>query len=627
MARPPMTAAAPPTAVRPTASPWFRSAAFDLPLILAVPLFTWPLVMAAQDAWGAALVGELILLTATGHYFATFVRTYGDQELFVRFRLRFVLAPLLLVPFCVLLLATGRGSGLLLVTSLWAFWHWLAQAFGFARIYDIKAGSYRPLTALLDKALVITGFVGAVTLNDGPVVTFGKLFLDAGIPLPSPATLGTLQQMVLGAMILVGAAYVANLLVTVLRRQPWSWQKQLMHVTTIGYYWFALAWLPNVLVAYVLYELFHDVQYYAITWLTCRGRVRRPNVTPWLRSLFRPGPSGVLLFLLAMTAFGAFDLFGRRLSEQSLLRDLSVGLFLAAALLHYYYDGFIWKARESALGQDLGIQGGLRDAMVPALRHSARWSLFAAPILLLLWLGRPVTDPLVRAQALVALAPGDFVTQGDLAFQLGRGGDLEGALRHHAAAVAANPDYALTRANHGAALELHGDLDQARQEYEAALRCHDGQGAHRLAHVNLGILLLLRGERARADEHFQAGARLGGEPPLHRLLALAQAIPPTAGDRRRAYLGAALALEPAHVGAHLELGGLLLQRRDYTTADRHFAAVLQVAPDVVDALVGRAACQAGLGQREVARALVQQALQRQPGHPQALALQQHLQSR
>ena len=147
------------TPKRSARSPWFQSASFDLLLILGVPFLTWPLVMAAQGAWGPTLLNQLILLTATGHYFATFVRVYGDRELFARFKARFVVVPLVLLVTCVGMFASGHGAALLLVTTAWAFWHWLAQAFGFARIYDIKVGSFRPLTALLDRALVITGFV------------------------------------------------------------------------------------------------------------------------------------------------------------------------------------------------------------------------------------------------------------------------------------------------------------------------------------------------------------------------------------------------------------------------------------------------------------------------------------
>ena len=83
--------------------------------------------MAGQTAWGPDLLTRLIFLTATGHYFATFVRAYGDRELFERFRTRFLLAPLVLLVTFVTMFASGNGPSLLFVTTAWAFWHWLAH--------------------------------------------------------------------------------------------------------------------------------------------------------------------------------------------------------------------------------------------------------------------------------------------------------------------------------------------------------------------------------------------------------------------------------------------------------------------------------------------------------------------
>ena len=340
-----MTTAAAPA---PTTSPWFRSPSFDFLLILGVPFLTWPLVTAANGTWGADLMRQLILLTATGHYFATFVRAYGDHDLFARFRLRLVAAPIALTVTCVGLNVAGYGPQIMVMVTAWAFWHWLAQAFGFARIYDIKVGSFQPVTALLDKALVIVGFLGTATLTDGAVATFGKLLLEAGVPLPSGPTVAACQSVIAVVVTAVVVAYVVNLVVTIARGEPWSWQKQFMHVTTIGYYWFAFAWLPNVLIAHVLYELFHDIQYFAITWITCQGRARRPGVASWMKAMFRPTWVAAAGFVGLMVLLGGVDAWGRHSLGAGTSYDVWIGLFMTLALLHYYYDGFIWKARESA---------------------------------------------------------------------------------------------------------------------------------------------------------------------------------------------------------------------------------------------------------------------------------------
>ena len=96
-------------------SPWFGSAPFDLILILGVPFLTWPLLTAARWTWGADLLTKLILLTATGHYMATFVRAYGDRDLFARFRVRFPG-----------LLGLGWGTGVGLVGLGWLGWAWVS---------------------------------------------------------------------------------------------------------------------------------------------------------------------------------------------------------------------------------------------------------------------------------------------------------------------------------------------------------------------------------------------------------------------------------------------------------------------------------------------------------------------
>lgn len=609
-----------------TASPWFRSPSFDFALILCVPFLTWPLVASANAAWGPVVMAQLILLTATGHYFATFVRAYGDRELFARFRTRFVAAPIVLAATCVGMFVTGYGAQLMVVVTAWAFWHWLAQAFGFARIYDIKVGSFDARTALLDKALVVAGFIGTATLTDGAVATFGKLALDAGVTLPSPQAVAMTQSIVAVGLIVVVVAYVANLGATIAAGRPWSWQKQLMHVTTIGYYWFAFAWLPNVLIAHVLYELFHDIQYFAITWITCQGRSRRPGVTRWMRAMFRPTWLAAGVFVGGMVALGGVDAFGRQAFEAGGVRNVWIGLFVTLALLHYYYDGFIWKARESALGADLGIQQGLRAAIVPGARHAATWSAFFLPLGALVFTAESI-PPRERVDALAAIAPDDFYSQSELALALTRERKLEEALARYEHAISLNPDFGPTHVLYGAALELHRDGDAARAAYERALACPPNERSHVDAHVNLGALLAERGELEGGCSHLIQAGETGLAAGVERLLSLSAAMPADEAGRARAYYEAATNVverNPRNGHARFAMGRQLVQWRQFAQAKPYLEAAVTLMPNFVAGLLMLARAHAELGDGQAAFEYAAEAMRIDPSNDQASGMLQRL---
>lgn len=609
----------------PAASPWFRSASFDFVLILGVPFLTWPLVTAANGVWGPALMSQLILLTATGHYFATFVRAYGDLDLLARFRTRFVAAPIVLAVTCIGMFVAGYGAQLMLMVTAWAFWHWLAQAFGFARIYDIKVGSFHPRTALLDKALVVAGFVGTATLTDGAVATFGKLALDAGIPLPAGEAVAAAQSVIAVVVAVVGVAYVANLGLTIARGQPWSWQKQFMHATTIGYYWFAFAWLPNVLIAHVLYELFHDIQYFAITWITCQGRSRRPGVASWMKAMFRPTWGAALLFVILMVAFGGVDMFSRRAFEQGTAGNVVLGVFVTFALLHYYYDGFIWKARESALGKDLGIEQGLRAKVVPGLRHAAAWLLFFAPIGIFVGVHDEIPQR-ERTAKLAEIAPNDFHSQSLYAMELTRERKLDEALRRYARSVELNPDFGPTQLNYGAALDLAGDLEQARKRYEIALACPDKDRSHVTAHGYLGVLLMVQAKEDEGRLHLEKAREMQGENPLGRMFAMARAIPANQPARREAYYRAAVRFDANSPDARLMLGIFYAETSRFLEAKPHLHAFLRAVPNHAPALAALGHAQLETGELDAARKSIADALRADPANPAARRLRDRIRS-
>ena len=374
----------------------------------------------------------------------------------------------------------------MVVVTAWAFWHRLAQAFGFARIYDSKVGFRRA---------------------DGPArqgARRGRLrrYRDAdrrrGRDLRQArarrwhdlarardrrdAAIGRRRR----RAFVVAAAYVANLVATIVAGRPELAEAVTMHVTTIGYYWFAFAWLPNVLIAHVLYELFHDIQYFAITWITCQGRSRRPGVTRWMRSMFRPSLAG---------GCGLYRDHGRARRRRrvrptsfdaGMLRNVWLGVFVTLALLHYYYDGFIWKARESALGADLGIQHG-RAAVVPSARHAAAVRVLLAARRAGLH-RRP--DPAARARRRARGHRARRLLQPvRAALALTRERKLEDALARYQHAISLNPDFGPTHVLYGAALELRTETQTRRATPMSARSRPPSDRSHVDAHVNLGALL------------------------------------------------------------------------------------------------------------------------------------------
>src|SRR6266516_5243846 len=68
------------------------------------------------------------------------------------------------------------------------------------------------------------------------------------------------------------------------------------------------------------------------------------------------------------------------------VKRMLTGVVTASALLHFYYDGFIWKVREKSTRQSLGIGGGTADVSTSGFLpswalHGAKWAaVFVIPL-------------------------------------------------------------------------------------------------------------------------------------------------------------------------------------------------------------------------------------------------------
>src|SRR5205814_4688233 len=155
-----------------------------------------------------------------------------------------------------------------------------------------------------------------------------------------------------------------------------------------------------------------DVQYLSLVWIYNRKRVEADSSIGWfMRFVFRRSGSLIGLYVGLVLAYGALGYFKSHIGIDTVKRILT-GVVTASALLHFYYDGFIWKVREKSTRQSLGIGGGTADvatnSFLPSWAlHGAKWvASFIIP-LGAFWIGqvRTVRSELERLSLIVTDVP------------------------------------------------------------------------------------------------------------------------------------------------------------------------------------------------------------------------------
>src|SRR2546423_10788053 len=137
--------------------------------------------------------------------------------------------------------------------------------------------------------------------------------------------------------------------------------KLVLLITSISFWWYCNNGVSNLLVGIALFEVFHDVQYLSLVWIYNRNRVEKDqNIGGFMRFIFRRSGSLVGLYLGLIFAYGSLAYFNSQLQIETIKRVLT-GVVSASTLLHFYYDGFIWKVRESSTRQALGLSGGTAE--------------------------------------------------------------------------------------------------------------------------------------------------------------------------------------------------------------------------------------------------------------------------
>jgi Flp pilus assembly protein TadD len=537
-------------------SRWILAPWQDLVLFVGTPLLIIPAFFAARAHWR---VEDLSLFVASfgaiGHHLPGMLRAYGDRALFQRFRWRFSVAPVFLAATC-LVFALRDLNGIVLVVYFWGVWHGLMQTYGFLRIYDAKSGPSSPLTARLDHAMCVTWFATAVLVSPSRMTNILSVFYTSGGPLLEPSTIEALRTTSISLTVAVTVAFFCHTAWMWHRGRPVSSVKLLLMATSFGFFWYANVFVSNLLAGIALFEVFHDVQYLSIVWIYNLNRVQKDRgVGAFTRFLFRRSGALVGVYVGLVVAYGSLNLVSTAMST-GLLKRMLTGLLAASALLHFYYDGFIWKVRERTTRQSLGLSGGTPE-QAPAARpawliHGAKWSLLVLPVVTLGFAEVQGRAPEIdRARAIAQAAPASAAAQEHFGALLAGAGRIDEAVARLREAVRLDPDSAEAQSNLGVVLGRAGQFDEAVTHYRKAIQIEPGDA---LTQTNLGNTLSRLGQFPEAIRHFEE----------------------------------ALRISPNRVDAHIDWGAALLRQGAFDEAIGHFREALRISPNHPQALANLA---------------------------------------
>jgi tetratricopeptide (TPR) repeat protein len=579
---PQIVPAAPTPAAGRKSSLWILDSWRDLILYVCTPLLLVPIFVGAQGIWAAEDIYLFVAaFGAMGHHLPGMIRAYGDRALFQRFRWRFICAPIFLVVVCAAF-SLWDLKGIVLVAFIWGVWHGMMQTYGFCRIYDAKVGSFAEITRRLDFALCGIWFTTAVFLSPQRMTDTLETYYSAGGPFVPPALLRAGQQGLLALALLVSAIFLANFI--------WMWSsgkrpspvKLVLLVTSISFWCYCNNIVASVLVGVALFEVFHDVQYLSLVWIYNRKRVESDrSIGGFMRFVFRRSGALVGLYIGLIFAYGALGYYKSSIGIDVVKRILT-GVVTASALLHFYYDGFIWKVREKSTRESLGLAGGTGDVSLGGFLpgwalHGAKWvAVFVIP-LGMLWFAEvhSARGKLDRLASIVADLPTSARAHVNYATELQDAGRTDEAAKEFSEAIHLSPGSAKAHVNLGSLLTANGQLDEAQKHFQQALRIEPNNAEYRSGYAYL-LDQLGRTDEAAAES--ETAVHLAPSSPQAHYGYGAFLEKHGKPEEAIAQYRQTLQLDLNHLDAHIDLGNLLFENGEIAEAREHFQKASALNP-------------------------------------------------
>ena len=322
-----------------SASGWLVSPLFDL---LFMANLAWPVVvlLALRDLpWISEPLSFLqVYFLSTPHRWITLMLVFGDRDRFAREPLKFTLIGVGLVALGLALVAVGEfwpgiENPLMLLMMLdyvWNAWHFASQHAGISRIYGRMTNSNMSDRWAAFEKMAIRTFVLWVFFRLAMFLASTRQIAAAEtIRSWSPVLDWIDPFMLIAPLVLVGREILA------FRRN---------HLGRLAYMGSVILLYASQLLAIHLEQrplmnalflagaIFHAVEYLTV----CNWAVRKKTTGLWSYQLSRTG-LGVLIF---MAVLGVANWLIDRQSGYAWAM-----ITLLVSLLHYGYDGMIWKSK------------------------------------------------------------------------------------------------------------------------------------------------------------------------------------------------------------------------------------------------------------------------------------------
>ena len=600
---------------------WILDSWRDLILYVGTPLLLVPVFALAQARWSPQDIYLFVAaFGAMGHHLPGMIRAYGDRALFERFKWRFIFAPLFLLAVCTAFFWWDL-KGILLVVFFWGVWHGLMQTYGFCRIYDAKTGTFDTLTRRLDFAMCVIWFATAVALSPYRLSDTLDTYYMCGGPFIPPSMVQLGQGLILLLAVAVSGLFVAHFCrLWIIGKRP-NPVKVALLVTSIAFWWYCNNLVANILVGIALFEVFHDVQYLSLVWIYNRNRVEKDsNIAGFMRFVFRRSGSLVGLYVGLVLAYGSVSYINAHIGMDTVKRILT-GVVTASTLLHFYYDGFIWKVRERSTRQSLGLAGGTADVTLGGVLpswawHGLKWvAVFVLPLGALWFWQIHLAIPEVQRQAwVVADVPIGAKPHFDYGSALQKEGRLEEAVEQYKIGLQFNPKDAKAHTSLAVALTGQAKFDAAVPHMETALRLEPNNPDFHLVYATL---LQRIGHNDEAALHFETAIRLKPDSVEAHYSYAAFLAGLGNNDEYISELRRVLQLRPDYPYAELRLADALFANGNLKEAEGHYLAALRADPKLTVAY--NSLGKVYLSQGQISQAMIQfsEALRLNPEYKEA----------